>query len=660
MAYFVTGATGFIGRHLVAQLCARGEPVYVLVRPLSRHRLESLVRRSGEAGKWIRPLEGDLAAELLGLSAEDRARIRGSVSHFVHLGALYDLAADAPQLERANVTGTRNALALAADLRAGCFHFMSSIAVAGLYPGTFTEDMFSEAQALEHPYFRTKHAAELLVRSSCRTPWRIYRPSMVVGDSRSGAMDKVDGPYYLFKAIQRLRDALPRWVPLIGFEGGYINLVPVDFVASALDHLMHVPGQDGRCFHLTDPLDRRIGEVLNLFAGAAHAPTMSLRLEPTLVDSLSSAVRIPAEALQVLARVGAGLLRDLGIPRAAVELLNYPTRFDAQRAQALLASAGIRVPPLEQYAWRLWDYWERELDPRLHAARDLGSAVSGRSVLITGGSSGVGRATALRLAAAGARVLIVARDPQKLDAVRAEIASRGGEVHTYSCDITDGESCERVLARILTEHPHVDILINNAGRSIRRGIDRTYDRFHDYERVMRLNYFGAVRVTLALLPSMVAQGAGHVINISSIGVLSSATRFASYNASKAALEAFSRCAAGEYATRNVHFTVVNLPLVRTPMVAPTRLYEAFPLIEADEAAERICTAIIHRPDRVSTPLGSLAQLVELIAPALNRAFMSESFKLFPDSEAAGGAPSGETANAAEVRALASLMRGVHC
>lgn len=660
MAYFVTGATGFIGHHLLARLCARGEPVYVLVRPLSRQRLESLVRQMGEGGERVRPVEGDLAAELLGVTAEDRARIRGSISHFLHLGALYDLTADAPELERANVTGTRNALALAADLRAGCFHFMSSIAVAGLYPGTFTEDMFSEARALEHPYFRTKHEAELLVRSSCQIPWRIYRPAMVVGDSRSGAMDKVDGPYYLFKAIQRLRDALPRWVPLIGFEGGYINLVPVDFVASALDHLMHVPGHDGRCFHLTDPVDRRIGEVLNLFAGAAHAPTMSLRLEPALVDSLSSAVRVPVEALRVLARVGERLLRDLGVPRAAVELLNYPTRFDAQRAQALLASTGIRVPPLEQYAWRLWDYWERELDPRIHGARDLGGAVTGRSILITGGSSGVGRATALRLAAAGARVLIVARDPQKLESVRAEIASRGGEVHTYSCDITDGESCERVLARILAEHPHVDILINNAGRSIRRGIDRTYDRFHDYERVMRLNYFAAVRVTLALLPSMVAQGGGHVINISSIGVLSSATRFASYNASKAALEAFSRCAAGEYAARNVHFTVVNLPLVRTPMVAPTRLYEAFPLIEPDEAARRICTAIIHRPDRVSTPLGSLAQLVELVAPSLNRAFMSESFKMFPDSEAAGGAPSGEAANAAEVRALASLMRGIHC
>jgi NAD(P)-dependent dehydrogenase (short-subunit alcohol dehydrogenase family) len=659
MAYFVTGATGFIGRHLVAQLCARGEPIYALVRPASRERLERLVRGCGDSGKLITPIAGDLSSDLLGLAEEDRARLRGSVAHFIHLGALYDLAAGATELERANVAGTRHALELAHDLRAGCFHFMSSIAAAGLYPGTFTEDMFSEAGALGHPYFRTKHEGERLVRTSCRVPWRIYRPSMVVGHSLSGVMDKVDGPYYLFTAIQKLRDALPRWVPLVGFEGGHINLVPVDFVAAALTHLIHAPGQDGRCFHLTDPVDRRVGEVLNLFATAAHAPTMSLRLEPSLMGSLSSAARIPPEALEVLGRIVDRVLGDLGIPRAAFDLLNYPTTFDAHRAQQLLARAGIRVPPLEQYAWRLWDYWERELDARVRGARDLRSAVAGRTILITGGSSGIGRATAVRLADAGARVLIVARDPEKLECARTAIAARGGDVHTYGCDLTEAESCERVLARILEQNPRVDVLINNAGRSIRRGIDKTYDRFHDYERLMRLNYFAAVRVTLALLPSMVAQGGGHVINVSSIGVLSSATRFASYNASKAALEAFSRCAAGEYAARHVHFTVVNLPLVRTPMVAPTRLYEAFPIIEPDDAAARICAAIIHRPDRVSTALGSIAQLVELVAPRLNRAFMSESFRMFPDSEAAGGAPGEQAASAAEGRVLASLLRGIH-
>ena len=136
---------------------------------------------------------------------------------------------------------------------AGCFHLVSSIAAAGRYRGTFTERMFDEAEGLDLPYFRTKHESEGLVRTTCRVPWRIYRPGMVVGHSRTGVIDKIDGPYYLFKAIQKLRDCLPRWVPLVGIEGGHINLVPVDFVAAALVHLAHAPGQDGECFHLTDP-----------------------------------------------------------------------------------------------------------------------------------------------------------------------------------------------------------------------------------------------------------------------------------------------------------------------------------------------------------------------------------------------------------------------
>ena len=270
-------------------------------------------------------------------------------------------------------------------------------------------------------------------------------------------------------------------------------------------------------------------------------------------------------------------------------------------------------------------------------------------VLVTGGSSGIGRATALRLAEAGARLLIVARDEQRLASVRAEIEARDGRVTTYSCDIGDGEACDRLIDRLLTEHGHVDILINNAGRSIRRAIDRTYDRLHDYERLMRINYFAAVRMTLGLLPAMVQSGAGRVINISSIGVLTNAPRFAAYNASKAALEAFSRCAAAEYAARGIRFTVINMPLVRTPMVEPTKMYARFDLMSPEQAAERVCAAIIDHPARIATPLGLFAQLVELFAPKVGRAVMSEGYRMFPDSEAAGGASAAGGAGVARDR-----------
>lgn len=660
MAYFVTGATGFIGRHVVGEIAARGEPIYVLTR--TRAAFERLAASAAPRAALIQPIEGDLTLPLLGLGPSARDSLRGKIAHFMHLAALYDLEAAAAELDAANVAGTGHALDLARDLGAGCFHHMSSIAVAGRYCGTFTEQMFEPAGSLDHPYFRTKHEAEALVRQSSGVPWRIYRPGMVVGHSRSGVMDKIDGPYYLFRLIRKIRDMLPAWVPLIGFEGGHINVVPVDFVAAALAHLVHLPGQDGRCFHLTDPEDRSIGAVLNLFAAAAHAPTMRLRLDATLLDMLAAPKGTPAklDALRLpLRRLLERLLHHQGVPKSVAPLLDYPTRFDCTDTARLLAPAGIRVPRLDEYAWRLWDYWERQLDPAHGGDGRLRARVRGKTVLITGGSSGIGLATALKLAPCGARLLIVGRDGAKLERAAREIEARGGEVVRYGCDIADPDACDRLIAQLRAEHGHIDVLINNAGRSIRRAVEHTYDRLHDYERLMRVNYFAAVRLTLGLLPGMVEHGAGHVISISSIGAISNAARFAAYNASKAALEAFTRSAAAEYADRNVSFSVVNMPLVRTPMVAPTKIYDHMHLLEPDQAADLVCRALIERSSRLTTGLGTAAQLAEGLLPELNTAVMSENFRLFPESAAAGGTHEEAAKSAAEAAAFAALLRAVH-
>ena len=210
MSYFVTGGTGFIGRFLIERLAKRRGTIYVLVRRGSKQKFTALAESSGIAPDRLVPIYGDLSKKLLGISAKDREMLAGKVKHFYHLAAIYDLKADAKSQELTNIKGTENAIAAAEAMKAKCFHLASSIAAAGLYRGTFNEDMFEEARGLDHPYFRTKHDSEGLVRRSCSIPYRIYRPAMVVGDSRTGEMDKIDGPYYFFKLLQKLRNRLPQ------------------------------------------------------------------------------------------------------------------------------------------------------------------------------------------------------------------------------------------------------------------------------------------------------------------------------------------------------------------------------------------------------------------------------------------------------------------
>ncbi|HVE49650.1 MAG TPA: SDR family oxidoreductase [Casimicrobiaceae bacterium] len=660
MAYFVTGATGFIGRFLVAKLCERNGPIYALVRRGSQKKLDNLREVWGVDERKIIAVVGDLSKPNLGISDADQRALKGKIDHFFHLAAIYDLSASAESQRVANVDGTRHALEFAQSVGAGVFHHVSSIAAAGLYEGVFREDMFEEAEELDHPYFRTKHDSEALVRREYPRPFRIYRPGFVVGDSRTGFIDKIDGPYYFFKTIQKMRQLLPPWMPTIGVEGGRINIVPVDFVAAALDHIAHKKGLDGKTFHLTDPEPYRIGEVLNIFADAAHAPQMTMRVNARMFGFIPAPIVYGLASLAPVKRAMRVVLTDLGIPRDVFQFVNWPTRYDNREAAKALKGSGISVPPLESYAAKLWDYWERNLDPDLFIDRSLSGRVKDRVVLVTGGSSGIGQATAHKLADAGAKVIIVARDPEKLEATRSEIAARGGTCFAYSCDLADMAALDAMAKRVLAEHGTVDFLVNNAGRSIRRAVLNSIDRFHDYERTMQLNYFGAVRLILAFLPSMVEQKRGQIINISSIGVLSRAPRFAAYVASKSALDAFSECAASEFVDKGVDVTTINMPLVRTPMIAPTKIYENVPTLSPEEAAGLVVQAIVYRPVRIATRLGVFGAVCHAIAPKLTQVLLNSAFNMFPDSSAAQGKRGGEPQPlSAEQLAFAQITQGIH-
>jgi NAD(P)-dependent dehydrogenase (short-subunit alcohol dehydrogenase family) len=660
--FLVTGATGLIGRQFTQLLLDREdtERVYLLVRASSRERLASLV-----AG-WPHPervtlVLGDLSADRLGMADDIRNELRGKIDHLVHLAALYDITADDATSIRANVDGTRRVIEVAADLRAGCLHHVSSVAVAGDHEGMFTEDMFDVGQRLPTAYHRTKFEAERRVREQHEVPWRVYRPAVVVGHSQTGEMDKVDGPYYLFTAISKLA-GLPD-VPLVGPDLGDTNIVPVDYVAKTLLALAVKPNLDGCTFHLVSPEPQSVVCVYNAFARAAGAPTINVELDERLSHGVLRLLKL-TEHIPGVSLVRDAFLERLGIPPVLLETMSFPSVFASAATRKELAGSGIDVPRIENYAPALWRYWRDHLDPfRARTAGNRGP-LDGRRVIITGASSGIGRTTALKVAAEGAVPLLVARRQHELEEVRDEIIAAGGDASAYPTDLTDEESINKLVKQILDEHGRIDMVVNNAGRSIRRSIKLSYDRFHDYERAMAINYFGAVRLILAVLPHMSERKFGHIVNVSSIGVQGIAPRFSAYVASKAALDYFSRIAATETHGDGITFTTIHMPLVRTPMIRPTKIYDAFPTKSPDQAADMVMRALKERPKHIGTPEGYLIQAAYTFLPGLVDAIAYEGFRIFPDSTAAGGTGEirlgkGERHLSRAATRLIKLTRGFH-
>jgi NAD(P)-dependent dehydrogenase (short-subunit alcohol dehydrogenase family) len=667
MSYFVTGATGFIGRHLVQELLANREgTIFVLVRKGSLPRMETLIRRWGS--DRVVPVTGDLSKSRLGVPRKWVTEHKDEVDHFFHLAAIYDMTADDATNETLNVGGTRNALGLADALQAGCFHQVSSVAAAGEFRGRFDETMFAEGQHLPSAYHRTKYESERIVREEATVPWRVYRPSIVVGDSQTGAMDKADGPYYFFPLMKLMRDNLPAWLPLVGVDLGDTNVVPVDYVAQAMDHLAHLPGRDGEAFHLVNPDPQPVVDMINGFCAAAGAPGFATPVDRRTTGALPFFLvprqLRPSTLVTNLVRTGPvqALLDQtvgrLGVPAEVLAHTSFTPVFDSRRTEKALSGSGISVPDLDSYARTLWGYWEENLDTSTARDADIRAALTGKYVVITGASSGIGQVTALKVAQAGGVPVLVARGKDKLEDTRATIELRGGSAHVYPCDLSDLQAIDALCEQLNAELPSVDFVVNNAGRSIRRSLTLSHDRFHDFERTMQLNYFGAIRLVMGLLPRMREQQRGHVVNISSIGVQTNPPRFSAYVASKSALDSWSNVVASELVGDGITFTSIHMPLVRTPMIAPTKIYDKFPTISPAQAADLVVRAMVERPHEINTMLGNAGAVAHTLAPKLAFRVLNMAYHVFPDSAAAKGDADGATRESEQIM-LARLFKGIH-
>ncbi|MGI1849406.1 SDR family oxidoreductase [Rhodococcus sp. SJ] len=655
--YLVTGGTGFLGTHVLGRLLGTrpDADIHVLVRPASLPKFEALRRRL-DGGSRLHALLGDLTEPGLGL---DPATVPPA-EHVLHLGAIYDLTVGEEQATT-NVAGTRAVITLALELGA-TLHHVSSVAVAGDHRGTFAEDDLDLGQRFPSPYHRTKFEAEKAVRAS-PVRRRIYRPSVIVGSSTTGEITKIDGPYYFFPALAALA-ALPSRLPLVLPDLGDTNLVPVDYVAAAIVELMHRPGSDGRTFHLVSR-PQPVREVFAALAAAAGAPVPVAGVPGALVRPLLSSSALPG--LDAVRRL---VLRRAGIPSVVLDQLTFPSRFTDRNTREALRGSGITLPEFAGYAPLLWRYWREHLDPDRARRDDPRGPLVERHVLITGASSGIGRATAIAAAREGAVVFALARRAEELDAVVAAIRADGGSAYAYPCDVTDTAAVEHTVQAILAEHDCIDMLVNNAGRSIRRGLYHSTDRLHDFERTMAVNYFGAVRATLALLPHMRARRFGHIVNISTAGVQARTPRYAAYIASKSALEGFADVAASETRDDGITFTTLHMPLVRTPMIEPTGSYNPGPAISPEDAAQMVIRALVERPKRIDVPIGTVGEFAGLFAPALRDRMFALYYHAYPDAPAARGEksdtppqlrtlPRPMLPNPAVLRRVGRLLPGVH-
>ncbi len=342
--------------------------------------MDALREALGADEERLVPVWGDITRESV-IDAAAREELAGTIDHIFHLAAVYDMNMTDAQADRVNNEGTTNMVALAHALanesrRKPVFHHMSSVAIAGAdYEGVFSDDMFDVGQQLHHPYYRTKFQSEAIVRERAQVPWKVYRPGMVVGHSQTGQIDKIDGPYYFFPAIKTLRDRLPKWLPLLGIEGGRMPVVPVDYVVEAMVHIAHKRSGEGKAYFLIQPDPPTAGAMLKTFVRAAHGPDVIHNLPSQQWSAATERqVKQLAGRIPMAGWLEKRLSKTLGIPLSILGYINNRAVFDDANTRAALSGSGIRCPKLPDYAETLWRYWEMHIDCDVEVPADADPA----------------------------------------------------------------------------------------------------------------------------------------------------------------------------------------------------------------------------------------------------------------------------------------------
>jgi short-subunit dehydrogenase len=624
MRYLVTGGTGLIGRELVPLLLARG-PVDLSIRKTTAERYESLLARWRGIGS-LRLLFGDVTEPGLGIAALD-----AGYDHVFHLAGAYDLEGDPQVIERVNVGGTQNLIhALRRSGFRGTLHHVSSIAVAGDFAGTFEEARLDAGQKHPDAYHRSKFDSEKIVRDLEDIRYRIYRPSAVVGHSRTGEMDRADGPYFMFEAIYRMQKALPRWTPLLAYQGTEMNMVPVDWVASAMDRIAHSPGQDRKTFHLVDHRPPSFPETFNLIAAAADGPRLPMkkgilsRLVPGGADILSQ--------LGTTKFLRSEMMQDFGIPKAVQAAVNKSVRFDTTNLQAVLGPSEL-APPQAEYVEKLWDYFKRNLASERNKDVRNRRVFAGKKALITGASSGIGAELAKKLARAGAEVILVARREAELADVADGIRATGGRAEILTADLSNLDECDRVVKQVLDRHGRLDLLVNNAGHSIRRPLIESLERFHDLQRVMQINFFAPARLIRGFLPGMRERSSGMILNVLSAGAHMPSPRFGAYTSSKAALSQLGDTLAAEHAADGILVTQAYLHWVRTPMMDATKAFEENDAMSPEEAADWMLDGLAERKPKLLRTTDARRYIMNTVAPRTLARLVNVVYRIYSEEAA---------------------------